>query len=116
MLIDDLKFQVEDDAVIEKNFNIEDKVFFIHSRAQQDWICNFGGKNFIRMEMKQGTNQSFQSFVAGLEEGAEKVIIGHTDRYRPRGGAEKVRKFRRCRKLWKNRRSKDVFRHNGIPF
>ena len=95
VLIDYLKFQVEDNSVVEKDLDIQNKIFLIYTGTQNDGICDFCRKNFIRTQMKQGTDKAFQGFVAGLKQGTEKVIVGHTNCHRACGGAEKVRKFRR---------------------
>ncbi len=79
IFIDDLHFQIDDDIVIQNDFDIKDKCLLIDGAAQFNGIGYHSGLNLFGLQVEQCADQAPQNLVIALKQCPEQVVIGHAD-------------------------------------
>ena len=86
MLIDHLEFQINNDEIIQDDSDIQDKGLVGEGCAQFDGIGNLHSADFFCGKTQERTDQSLQYMIVLLQEGAEKIVVGHWNGKRAGGG------------------------------
>ena len=66
MLIDHLKFQIDDSKIVQADLDIQNEGLVRERSTQFDGVGDFSGEDFFLRETKKGTDQALQNSIVLL--------------------------------------------------